>query len=328
VVFVGEPLDGKVIALSRLTGKKVGELPPPPNGFALPFIMHIVGDNKVAILDAGGVPQPNPFVPSNPTIYEYAWGFDRNHAFSAALTRTISFASVVVGFSEDFTRLQDGRYLLSDAVLGSIWVVERDGTVVPRIVPRSFDLPDLIPQLAAICPPMPTVTVNGLPFLFTGSALPGVSPMAVRHGTVYYFSPCARGIYAFPLSILSDHRQPYQRAADIRLVAATAADVAVEELFDFAFNPYNPHDRYLYAADALQLRVIRIDVSTGARQVVANDPKLFDFPSALSFAPTFGPVSELFVVSNQQERLTVTNDAAPADAPNLPFIAAKILALP
>ncbi len=54
VVFVGEPLNATVIVLSRLTGKQIGKLLPPPHGFALPFIMHIIGKNKVAILDAGG----------------------------------------------------------------------------------------------------------------------------------------------------------------------------------------------------------------------------------------------------------------------------------
>jgi hypothetical protein len=38
LVFVGEPLNGAVVVLSRFTGKQIGELPPPPNGFALPFI--------------------------------------------------------------------------------------------------------------------------------------------------------------------------------------------------------------------------------------------------------------------------------------------------
>jgi hypothetical protein len=47
---------------------------------------------------------------------------------------------------------------------------------------------------------MPEITVNGYPFLFTGSTLPGVSPLAMRDGIVYYYSPAARGIYAFPLA--------------------------------------------------------------------------------------------------------------------------------
>ena len=56
LAFVGEPLDGSVIVLSRFTGKQVGELPPPPNGFSLPFIMHAIGQDRVAVLDAGGLP--------------------------------------------------------------------------------------------------------------------------------------------------------------------------------------------------------------------------------------------------------------------------------
>lgn len=326
VVFVGEPLNASVVVLSRFTGEKVAQLPPPPGGFVLPFIMHSLGEGHLAVLDAGGLPRPQPFVPANPVIYEYTYSFSLLQGFSASLARTISFANVLVGFPEDFARLDDDRYLLSDAVLGSIWIAEPDGTIVPGIVPKSFDPQDFIPTLA-FCPTMPEITVNGYPFLFTGSTIPGVSPMAVRNRTVYYYSPCARGIYSFPLSILSDSRQPYQRAADIKLVAATPADVQVEELLDFSFNPFNPSDPYLYAADPLQLQIIRIDLSNGARQVIASGSTLFDFPSSLSFLPTTGPVSELAVVSNQQERSPLTNDAVTETTFNLPFIVAKILLL-
>jgi hypothetical protein len=105
--------------------------------------------------------------------------------------------------------------------------------------------------------------------------------------------------------------------------------VQVEELLDFSFNPFNPSDPYLYAADPLQLQVIRINLSNGARQVVASGATLFDFPSSLGFLPTVGPVSELVVVSNQQERSLLTNDAVPPGTTfNLPFIVAKILTLP
>jgi hypothetical protein len=328
VVFVGQPLNGAVIALSRLTGKQIGVLPPPaPNGFVLPFIIHSLGQGKVAVLDAGGLPQPTPFVPTIPSIYEYVYNFDLNQGFSARLVRTVSFAKVLIGFVEDFVHLEDGRYLVSDAVLGSIWVVEPDGTIIPGIVPKSFNPEDLIPTLA-FCPTMPEITVNGYPFLFTGSTLPGVSPLAVRDNTVYFYSPCARGIYAFPLAILSENLQPYQRAAYIHPVAPTPSDVKVEELLDFSFNPYNPFDRYLYAADPLQLRVIRISLTNGVRQVVAQDPRLFDFPSSLGFLPTIEPVSELVVVSNQQERTPLTNDAVSQTTFNLPFIVAKILLTP
>ncbi len=323
IVFVGSPLDGSVLVLSRASGAIVGSVPPPPEGFALPFILHIIGDGKLAILGAGGLPAPAPFVPANPFLYEYDFSYSASTGFAATLVRDASFASALIGFSEDFVRLEDGRYLVSDSVLGAIWVLETDGSVVPGIAPLTLDPSNLIPQLA-FCPTMPELTVNGYPFLFTGSTLPGVSPIAVRDGTVYYYSPCARGIYAFPLRVLDDARQPYQRAASIRLVASTPASVQVEELLDFTFNPYDADDPHLYAADPLAMAVIRVDVHTGARQVLASGAQLFDFPSSLAFAPPKDGVSRLFVVSNQQERSPLTNDAVSANTFNLPFVVAEL----
>src|SRR5215472_1973964 len=113
VVFVGEPLNGSVAVLSRFTGNQIAQLPPPPNGFVLPFIMHSLGDGRLAVLDAGGLPRPQPFVPANPVIYEYNYSFDPLQGFTARLVRAIGFATVLVGFPEDFVHLDDGRYLLS-----------------------------------------------------------------------------------------------------------------------------------------------------------------------------------------------------------------------
>jgi hypothetical protein len=324
VVFVGEPLDHQVAVFSRRTGIQIGVLPPPPQGFGLPFIMHAISDDRVVILDAGGFPQLAPFAPVNPTLYEYKVNATADGRFSAALVRQTSFSNVLVGFTEDFVRLDDGRYLVSDSILGSIWIVERDGTIEPGIVPKSFATSDRIPQLA-YCRPMRTVTVNRYPFLFADSSLPGVSPIAVRNGIVYYYSPCARGLYAFRLAILADNRQPNRRAADIRLVAATPQNVAVEELLDVQFDPYDRSDPYLYAANALALQIIRIDVRSGRREVVASGPNLFDFPSSLAFLPPlFAGDRSLLVASNQQERTPLTNDAVTTTTFHIPFIVSKI----
>jgi hypothetical protein len=327
VVFIGDPLEGRVIAYSRFTGHEIGELPQPPGGFVVPFIMHSLGAGHVGILGAGGLPQPKPFVPVSPIIYEYQFSDTAVGTFAASLTRTIDFGSVLVGFPEDFVLLDDGRILMTDAVLGSIWVAEPDGSVVAGVVPKTFAPEDAIPALV-FCPTMPEVTVNGVPFLFSGSTIPGIGPIAVRDGTVYFFSACARGLYRFPVSILSDHRQPYQRAADFHLIASSPADIAVEELLDFGFNPFDRDDPFLYAAHGMQLEILRIDPRTGARQVIAHDPKLFDFPSSLAFLPPIGGfedgVTSLVVVSNQQERTPITNDAVTEDSFDLPFKIAKV----
>jgi hypothetical protein len=327
VYFIGDPLDGRVFAYSRFTGKQVGELPQPPGGFVVPFIMHELGEGRVGILAAGGLPQLKPFVPAEPVIYEYTYTSNPVSGFSANLARLVSFANELIGFPEDFVRLDDGRELLTDSVLGSIWVVETDGTVVPGIVPKTFNSEDAIPTLA-FCPTMPEVTVNGLPFLFTGSTIPGIEPITARNGIVYFHSSCARGIYTFPLAILSDHRQPYERAADIRLLAATPANIQVEELLDMQFNPYDPDDPFMYAAHGLQLEILRVDSRTGAREVIAHDPRLFDFPSSIAFLPPVGLVGGLtsfMVVSNQQERTPITNDAATEDAFILPFVVTDVI---
>jgi len=326
VIFIGDPLEGRVLAFSRATGRQIGELPQPPGGFVIPFIMHAAGEGRVQVLDAGGLPQPKPFVPAHPLVSEYTYSFSVTSGFSASLARFVDSTGTLVGFPEDFVRLDDGRLLLTDAVLGSIWVIETDGTYVPGIVPRTFDPADGIPSME-LCPTMPEVTVNGYPFLFSGSTIPGIEAIAVRNGTVFFSSSCGRGVYSFPLSILDDNREPFQRATDIRLVSPTPPDIQVEELLDFQFNPFDKNDPYLYAAHGMQLEIVRIDSHNGQRQVVAQDPRLFDFPSSLAFLPPLlgsDGLTNLVVVSNQQERTTITNDAVTEDSFVLPFEVAKV----
>jgi hypothetical protein len=326
--FIGDPLDGRVFAYSRLTNQQVGELPQPPGGFVVPFILHELGEGRVGVLGAGGVPQIKPFVPANPVIYEYTYSFDPVSGFSTNLARLVSFANQLIGFPEDFVRLDDGRELLTDSVLGSIWVVQNDGTVVPGIVPKTFNTEDAIPTMV-VCPTMPEVTVNGVPFLFTGSTIPGIESITSRNGIVYFHSPCARGIYTFPVAILSDNRQPYQRAADIRLLAATPANIQVEELLEMQFNPFDRDDPFMYAAHGMQLEILRVDSRTGAREVIAHDPTLFDFPSSIAFLPPLGGLggefTSFYVVSNQQERTPITNDAVTQDSFNLPFPLTEVI---
>lgn len=321
VVFVGMPLEGRVVALSRVSGRQVGELPLPETGFVLPFMLHTLGPGRLGVLDAGGLPSPAPFVPANPTIYEYSYSFDGPEAFSAQLTRTVSFASATIGFAEDFVALDDGRYLLSDAVRGALWLAESDGRVVPALAPRD-DTPEQAIAELAHCPAMPTIEVGGLPFLFSGSTLPGVSPLALRDGTLYFYSPCAEGLFAVPLASLLDARAPHERAADIELVSPKPSEIPVEQLLGLTFNPYDTSDPFLYAADSLQLRIIRIDPATGEREVLDDDERLFNFPSSLAFVPSIPGFASLLVVSNQQHRTPLTNHAITEDATLSPYIVA------
>lgn len=324
VVFVGSPFEARVVAYSRRQKEPIGELPAPPNGFLLPFIMKSTSDDRVAVLDAGGFPSPEPFIPANPIIYEYEYSSCGPSGFTAELVRTVPFSSAVIGFAEDAIQLDDGRYLVSDAILGSIWIAETDGTITPGLVPETFAPEDAIPELY-FCDTMPLIEVGGLPFLFTASTIPGITAMAERNGTLYFASACAGALYSIPVASLSDDRQPWERAADIELVSSKPDGVLVEELLGLTFNPFAPHDPYLYVADALQLRVARINIHTGERQVVADDPRLLNFPSSLAFVPS-GPrgMASLFAVSNQQHRTVILNDAITEDVLEPPFLLTEI----
>jgi len=329
VVFVGSPLEGRVFEYSRLTGRKIGELPQPPNSFVLPLMMKHIAPNKVAIMDAGGFPTPLPLVPANPTIYEYTYT-SNGRSVSATLTRSIPFSSALIGFAEDIVRLSDGRYLLADAILGGIWIANTNGTISPGIVPKSLDPADAIPQLY-FCPTMPQVQVGGVPFLFSDATVPGISTIAERDGIVYFASACSGAVYKVPLASLSDSRKPWQRAADIRLLSAKPAGTKVEELLSMIFNPENPHENYMYAADAMKLRLIRINTKTGKRQVLADDHELFNFPSSMAFMPPLTRneiFPQLVVVSNQQQLTPITNDLAPGDNFEFPFIATRVVLKP
>jgi hypothetical protein len=329
VVFIGDPLAGRVVEYSRQSGRQLGELPQPPNPFVLPFMMKHIAPNKVAIMDAGGFPTPLPLVPANPTIYEYTYTTHGN-TVNATLTRSIPFSSALIGFAEDIVLLKDGRYLLADAVLGGIWIANTDGTITPGIVPKTIAAADAIPQLY-FCPTMPLVHVGGVPFLFTGSTIPGISTITERDGMVYFASACAGAVYKVPLASLTDSRQPWQRAADIQLLSPKPQDAQVEELLSMTFDPSNPHEHYMYAADAMRLRLIRINTITGARQIVGDDPELFNFPSSLSFMP---PVTreeifpQLVVVSNQQQLTPILNDAVTEDMFQFPFLATRVVLKP
>lgn len=329
VIFVGDPLLGRVLAYSRLTGRKLGELPQPPGSFVLPLMMKHIAPNKVAIMDAGGFPSPVPLVPANPTIYEYTYS-SNGGSVSATLTRSIPFSTALIGFAEDIVLLKDGRYLLADAILGSIWVANSDGTISPGIVPETFAPADAIPQLG-FCPTMPTVRVGGVPFLFSGATVPGISTIAERDGTVYFASACKGGVYRVPLASLSDSRKPWQRAADISLLSPKPASTEVEELLSMAFDPANPGEHYAYAADPMRMRLIRINTLTGQRQVLGDDHELFNFPSSLGFMPPVLATEvfpQLVVLSNQQQLTPLTNDLAPEDNFEFPFIATRVVLKP
>lgn len=313
LVFITEPLHGRVVALDRNTGREVGEVTPPSGeGFLLPFTLRVPEEGRLVILDAGGF--PDPFVPSIPRIYDvdYTWN-KRTRTLTTQLVRTVRFDGLPVVFSEDFEVLPDGSYVMSESVIGGLWIVKPDGTIAPGMVPST---PAPIPEIGACF--MPPVTIGGLPF--GGMFGPGVGSLTQRDGWVYFSSSCLGGLHRVPTATLLDPtRTGEDKAADVETVSPATR---TESLKGLAFDPSNPGSRWLWATDPFQLQLIRIDIHTGEREVVSDDARLFNFAVAASFLPRKGngQRAELVVSSDQEHRFTGINPNIPADDFTIPFV--------
>lgn len=320
-VFVTQPLSGRVSVVDRLLGREIATLAPPPGGWLLPFAMRITDGGRLAVLDAGGFPDPN--VPSVARIYEYEFGRNRRTLkFEATLKRTVSFAGLPVIFAEDLEVLPGGRYVVSESVIGALWVVNANGTIEPGIMPDSLAPGAAVPRLGP-CEFTPVV-IAGVPFSTAGNFAPGVGSLAVRSGQLYFGSSCRGGVARVPVASLTDPtRSPEQRGNDIVDVSPRPIGVTSESLKGFAFNKWG-NDGRLYVTDTIGRRVLRVNVTTGAREVLADDARLFDFPVSATFLPPVAGVTPLIVASDQEYRLAALNPLITEDLLHPPFVVAKI----
>ncbi|MGV3622483.1 MAG: hypothetical protein ACO1OB_16815 [Archangium sp.] len=320
-VFVTQPLSGRVSVVDRLLGREIATLTPPPGGWLLPFALRMTDAGKLAVLDSGGFPDPS--IPSVARIYEYDVGRNRRtRQFEATLTRTISFAGLPIIFAEDFEVLPGGRYVLSESVIGALWVVNADGSIVPGIMPDSLAPGAAVPRLAG-CAFTPVV-IGGIPFSTAGNFAPGVGSVAARNGQLYLGSSCRGGVARVPIASLTDpSRSPEQRGNDIVDVSPRPIGTTSEALKGFSFNKWSTDNR-LYVTDTIGRRVLRINVTTGAREVLADDAQLFDFPVAAAFLPPVAGITPLVVASDQEYRLAALNPLITEDLLHPPFVVAKI----
>lgn len=324
-VFIAHPLSAKVAVLDRFTGAELGSLPAPPDGWLLPFSIRVPNSGRVVVLDPGGFPSPT--LIATPRLYEYDYSWNRRtKTFSATLVRTISFAGLPLVFTEDFDVMPNGGYVVSESIIGALWNVAPDGSITPGLLPASFNPADAIAALGP-CEFTP-ITIGDVPFTSAGNFAPGVGALANRNGLLYFGSSCTGGISRIPIGSLTDPtRSPSQRAADIVPVTTRAPDVVEETLHGLAFNRWDAKDDRLYACDSFARRIVRINTTTGAREVLSDDTNLFDFPIGLQFLPPVDGVTPLVVASDQEYRLAALNPLISADLFHPPWVVAKVYIL-
>jgi len=308
----------RVVALDAATAAEVGELPPPPGGFRLPFSVRVPEPGRVAVLDNAGFPPQG-----SPAVHEYRLA--RDGELRAVHERSVRFDGLPVAFAEDLEVLPDGGFVVSDSIAGALWLVRPDGTVVPGLAPSGPSAP--LPGLSGgAFPEDEQLTVGGLPFGSIGGFAPGVGSLTARGEHLYFSSTALGGLHRIALATLLDVRRPAEeRAREIEVVSPRPDDVVLESLKGGVFDPADPEDPWLYVGDPFRLRVLRVHAQTGRRELVADDPRLFDFPIAAAFLPP-GAREEraLLVVSDQEYRWAGLNSAIEDTAFAPPFAIAQI----
>jgi hypothetical protein len=273
---------------------------------------------RLVVLDSGGF--PNPKVPSIARVYDYDYKWNPlTHCFTATLARTVSFAGRPVVFAEDVEVTSSGLYVVAESVIGALWVIQPDGSIVKGIFPD-----DGVP-IAALGPgTLPSVTVGGIPYVIAGNFAPGVVSLASRNGQLYFSSTANGGLWRVPIASLTDPlRTPEQRAQDIVTVSPRPAG-AVETFEGITADPFDANDPWIYACDSFHLRLIRIHSQTGIREVVASDPVLFNFPVKVQFLPPVFGLTPLVVASDQEHRFAAINAALTTDITQPPWIVTKV----
>jgi hypothetical protein len=309
-VFVTEPLAHEVDVLDRHSGRQIATIPAPPAGFLLPFTLRVPQPGHLIVLDSGGFPPQGP-----PSVYDYAYA-DAHGRFTAKLTRTVSFTGQPLQFAEDVDVLPDGEYVVSESVIGALWLIGRDGSVRPGMFP-SGNAP--LPKLGGCGFPAGTFTVGGLPFAAPGNFAPGVGSLAVHGAYLYFSSTCAGGIQKLPIRTLLDTSRPAEdRVGDITTV--TPRQNALESLKGITFDQDDPFDPYIYAGDPFRLQLIRVNTVDGRREVLSTDARLFNFTTATTFLPG----GDLVTASDQEYRWSGLNSALTSDQFQPPWIVAEV----
>lgn len=323
LIFVTEPLNSRVAVLSRVTGQEVASLPQPPGGMILPFAIRIRNDGRLAVLDSGGF--PNVEVPAVPRVldYQYSWN-PWTQTFSATLVRDVSFAGYPMVYAEDLEVLDDGRTVVSESVLGQLWIVHADGSIAPGVVPATFAPQDAVPGLNP-CLVGTATMADGIPFAVAGNFGPGVGSMAQRAGYLYFGNTCMGGVRKIPIASLEDPtRTPSQRGADITVVSPKLAGSTLDIVKGLTFNKWDPTDSRLVAVESITQRLVRINTVTGARETLIDDPVLLNFPVSAQFLPPVAGLQPVVVSSDQEHRLAALNAAIPQDQFLPPFLLTKV----
>lgn len=315
-------------------GAHLGAVTPPPAGWGAALAIKIVeyrslpGDGSEGhflILD-GFAPQQAGTRPG--IVYEYDYRYTRHEGLSTTVTGTHPLP-MFTGFDGrgmptgpiypiSLARLPDGKVVVIDFVLGSIWTsgATLDDWTLSMIDPR-FEVGELASPIVGVgrapgggTRPY-TFSTLALPPLFNFPILPGIHGVAYCDPTdevAVLRTATPGGIYGIPASVLLDGSlAPWEKGAAVREIAAPQPGLT-DLSAGLDYDRYNPRTPWLYwqrsvanAAEGYNT-VYRVNLFTGAVERLAESLKVYDWTNEISVLPShLGPSFTVLTNANMQE---------------------------
>lgn len=314
-----------VHVMSRLGGGKVGSLPPPPSGFAVPlsvFVSEFAGIagftwGELLVADVRVPPAQAMIGPASAEIYRYHYSFSILTGLSAVASDTWSLPVNTVPpgsglpdgllYLGSFTVLPNGGYVFTDAFAGALWVADSYGGPV---------------RLAYIDPrfaPAPVDSISGVqrapggghqPYTLVLPAPPGEPSLGPGIESVTYANitdevcvtpPAQGGIYCIDRATLFDSTlPPFAKAPRVVI----APQPGLSDLTDgLTYDRFHPQSPWLYwhraPSDTTSFSgsgyntLRRVNLLTGKQQVVAKSNDCFDWTYEIAPLPPLVPGSPL-----------------------------------
>ena len=339
LLFAVQPADAPdggrgILVASRITGRAIGRVTPPPMGWRVPLSIEVFGFQRRAlatsgsflVLDAGVSPGDAGTAPT--TIYRYTYSYSP----AARLTTTWVSTHVLplagppgpelptgILYPGGFVRLPDGGIAVTDTLLGAIWIAGlslddwRLTFIDSRFAP-GFGVPDIYGIGRAPDGGTRPYTLR-LPSPFPGGppAAPGVHSItyaALTDEVVTIRTAPPGGMYALPMSVLLDTiTPPFAKGSFLREVVPP--QVGLSDLTDgIVYDRFHPGTAWVYWQRAVSDEIgggsnilRRANLLTGQIQEVARSNTLYDFTNNVAVLPPIDdlPVTLVLSAMGQEE---------------------------
>jgi len=317
-----------VLVSHRLTGRHLGMVAEPPGGFLEPTSIQIERyttrgsrtEGVFIINDNGGPPALAGMVPT--LVHRYRYAYSRRDGFRSQWLEThrLPFGPppppgtlpTGIVYTAGFLRVPSGQTLVNDTALGAIWI--DDGSLDHwRLAVMDPDLFGGHCDDIAGVGRAPGGGTRHYKLQTPFNLCPGVHSMthvALTDEVCVNRTTPPGGIFCWNRETLLDATIPPPIMGTLKRALVPPAP-GLSDLGDgVTYDRYHPDSRWLYfarspadAAVGFANTIWRVDVRTGAVQVVVRDNQLLDWTSNIAALPPLFPTSRttIFASVGQEE---------------------------